>query len=217
MVLTQKHIIERIKKKELVFSPNLDRFQMQPHSIDLRLGSDFHLPKSWEMTKNGRVALHIDPLEKYVDNFEHIKLKDGQYFELLPNEYVVASTMEKIELHAEDLMGVLFPRSSVTRRGLAINLTGLIDVGYKGYLMIPILNNTHNQVIRVYPGERICSVLFEELSSPITSKEALIHGVAKAKYQNNEIGFIGSKTDKQDEIDMIKNGKIKALKNKYSI
>jgi deoxycytidine triphosphate deaminase len=217
MVLTQKHILDRIKKGEIQFTPGLDKFQLQPHSIDLRLGSSFHLPRSWEMTKMGRVALHIDPLARNVDNFEQIILKDGQYFELLPNEYVVASTMEKIELSADDLMAVLFPRSSVTRRGLAINLTGLIDVGYKGFLMIPIINNTHNQVIRVYPGERICSVLFEELSSPISKERALMHGITKAKYQDNEVGFIGSKTDKQDEIDMIREGKIKQLKKQYSI
>lgn len=217
MVLTQKHILDRIKKGEIHFTPGLDKFQLQPHSIDLRLGSSFHLPRSWEITKMGRVALHIDPLARNVDNFEQIILKDGQYFELLPNEYVVASTMEKIELSADDLMAVLFPRSSVTRRGLAINLTGLIDVGYKGFLMIPIINNTHNQVIRVYPGERICSVLFEELSSSISKERALMHGITRAKYQDNEVGFIGSKTDKQEEIDMIREGKIKELKKQYSI
>ena len=217
MVLTRKHILERIKKGELKFTPGLDKFQLQPHSIDLRLGNSFHLPKSWEITKNGRVALHIDPLAKDASNFEEIILKEGQYFELLPNEYVVAATMEKIELYAEDLMGVLYPRSSITRRGLAVNLTGIIDVCYKGYLMIPILNNTDNQIIRVYPGERICSVVLEELSSLINKEDASIHGMTKAKYQDNEIGFIGSKTDKQVEIDLIKSGKIKALKRDYAI
>lgn len=217
MVLTQDNILKRIKKGEIAFSPKLDKFQMQPHSIDLRLGHSFHLPTSWQMTEKGRVALHIDPLENDVSNFEQIILKDGQFFELLPNEYIVATTMEKIMLNADDIMGVLFPRSSVTRRGLAIKLTGLIDVGYCGYLMIPIMNNTHNQIIRVYPGERICSVLFEELSSPISKDRALIHGVTKAKYMNNEVGFIGSKTDKQVEIDMIKHGKIKQLKKEYKV
>jgi len=217
MVLAKKDILKRIIRGDIVFSPNLDRFQLQPHSIDLRLGYDFHLPKSWEMTKNGRVAIHIDPLEKNNLNFEKILLNKGQYFELLPNEYVVATTMEKIELFANDLMGVLYPRSSITRRGLAVNLTGLIDVGYRGYLMIPIINNTDNQIIRVYPGERICSIILEELSCSVSKDEASIHGVGKAKYQNNNIGFIGSKTDKQDETDLIRAGKLIELKKKYQI
>lgn len=217
MVLTRKNILDRIAKGEIRFTPNLDKFQLQPHSIDLRLGKSFHLPKSWVITKQGRTALHIDPLMKNSDNFEKIDLKEGQYFELLPSEYVVATTLEKLELNADDLMGVLYPRSSITRRGLAVNLTGIIDVHYSGYLMIPILNNTENQIIRVYPGERICSVLLEELTSNVSEKEAQKHGLKKAKYTNNEIGFIGGKTDREDENDLIRSGKIAKLKKEYSI
>jgi deoxycytidine triphosphate deaminase len=217
MVLTREHILQRITNGEIKFLPELDQFQLQPHSIDLRLGYKFHLPKSWELTKEGRKVLQIDPLEKNTMNYEEIELQEGQYFELLPSEYIVATTLEKIELYADDLMGVLYPRSSVNRRGLSVDLTGLIDVCYKGYLMIPISNNTDNQIIRVYPGERICTVVFEELTSHVTSAEAEKHGVIKAKYTNNDTGFIGSKTDKSEEIEMIRNGKLKVLKEKYHI
>jgi deoxycytidine triphosphate deaminase len=217
MVLTKAHILERINNGEIKFSPNLDQFQLQPHSIDIRLGYSFHIPKSWEMTKAGRQALHIDPLEKDSKNFESIELTEGQYFELLPHEYIVATTLERIELYAEDLMGVLYPRSSVSRRGLAVDLTGIIDVGYKGHLMIPIINNTDNQIIRVYPGERICSVVLEELSSKITADEAQMHGIYKARFTDSESTYIGSKTDKQEEMDLIKKGALNKLKKQYAI
>jgi len=215
MVLTKKYITQMLKSGELAFTPNLDKFQVQPHAIDLRLGFDFHLPKSWELTEKGRVALHIDPLEKDTHNFKQIHLKEGQYFELLPSEYIVATTLEKIELSANNIMGVLYPRSSITRRGLALNLTGVIDARYKGYLMIPIMNNTDNQIIRVYPGERICSVVFQLLSSPLSEKEANLHGLQKARFNDASKVFIGSKTDKQTEINLIRYGKLEEIKKKY--
>jgi deoxycytidine triphosphate deaminase len=218
MVLSKKHILERIQRKELAFEPGLDGFQLQPHSVDLRLGFDFHLPKTWEMTEEGRKTITIDPLlSGDHKSFEQINLKPGQYFELMPREYVVGTTMEKVVLNAPDLMAVLYPRSSINRRGLAVDLSGIIDVNYKGYLMIPIMNNTQEQIIRVYPGERICTVVFQTISSNISLKDSSMHGLTKAKYQSNNQGFIGSKTDKDEEINLIRSGKISQLKKKFKV
>ena len=218
MVLTKHDILERIGKRDIDFEPSLDGFQMQPHSVDLRLGYSFHLPKTWELTEKGRMALNIDPLLNGVSkNFSEIVLKPGQYFELLPKEFVVAITFERIILNAPDLMGVLYPRSSINRRGLSVDLSGVIDVNYKGFLMIPIVNNTFEQIIRIYPGERICSVVFETLSSSVSPEDAESHGLNKAKYNNNEQGFIGSKTDKEEEIELIRKGEVLKLKEKYKI
>lgn len=219
MVLSKKEIISRIKNKQLSFTPELDGFQMQPHSVDLRLGFDFHIPKSWTVTDEGRKALTIDPLMSDIKSmsFDKISLKPGQYFELLPQEYIVATTLEKINLNAPDLMGILFPRSSINRRGLAVDLSGIVDVGYSGYLMIPIVNNTHRQTIRIYPGERICQIIIQTISSEIDNEEALMHGLNQAKYHNNDEGFITGRADKSDEIKLIKQGKISSLKSKYKV
>lgn len=219
MILSKKDILTKIDKKELVFEPMIDGFQLQPHSVDLRLGFDFHLPKTWQLTKEGRKALTVDPMDNNVtgDTFEKLTLKPGQYFELLPEEYIVASTLEKVELNSLDVMGVLFPRSSVNRRGLAVDLSGIIDVGYNGYLMIPIINNTQKQTIRIYPGERICQIIFQTISTELSKEEALIHGLSKAKYHDNNEGFIGSRSDRDEETKYIKSGDIDALKKKYSV
>jgi len=134
MVLSKKDILNRIKKEKLIFSPSLDGFQLQPHAIDLRLGLDFHIPKTWQLSKEGRKVINIDPLRADIESsFEKITLKPGQYFELMPREYIIATTLEFIELNSEDIMGVLFPRSSINRRGLAVDLSGIVDVMYKGY------------------------------------------------------------------------------------
>jgi len=218
MVLSKKHILEKLKNGELSFTPMIDGFQLQPHSVDLRLGYGFHIPRTWEMTKEGRRVINIDPFNiNSNSNFDLITLKPGQYFELLPKEYVIATTLELIELKSKELMAVLFPRSSVNRRGLAVDLSGIIDVGYKGKLMIPIVNNTSEQIVKIYPGERICQIILEKISSPIAPKEGLNHGLSKAKYQGSIHGFMAGKTDKIEEVELIKKGKIDLLKKKYTL
>ena len=217
MVLTKKDILINIKEKKLIFKPELDGFQLQPHAVDLRLGYEFHIPRTWEINKEGRKVINIDPLK--TDNtsqYEEIKLKPGQYFEIMPREYVIATTLEEIELSSENLMAILFPRSSVNRRGLAVDLSGLIDVGYKGHLMIPLMNNTQQQIIKIYPGERICSLIFEELSSSVTKEESRHHGLDLPKYDNGK-GFVGNIIDKNEEISLISSGKLSELKEKFKI
>jgi dCTP deaminase len=216
MVLTKQEILKAIKNKDLEFDPVIDGFQLQPHAIDLRLGYEFKLPKNWQLTKNGREAINIDPLkQKESNNFETIKLKAGQYFEILPKEFILATTLEKISINRLDLMSVLYPRSSINRRGLAVDLSGIIDAGYKGKLVIPIKNNTNDQIIKVYPGERICQVVFQQLTSKLTRDEAHKHGLAKAKY--HEADEVTSKADKNVETDLIAAGQITKLKEKYKI
>src|SRR5688572_16523650 len=128
MVLTREEIKKKIKDKELAFEPNLDGFQLQPHAVDLRLGNIFYLPRTWEINKKGRVALYVDPTSPTsLENYDEVLLKNGQYFEVLPGEYVVGRTLEKISLNSPNIMGVLYPRSSINRRGLSIGMTGIVD------------------------------------------------------------------------------------------
>jgi dCTP deaminase len=212
MILSRADIRRLIEEKKLVFSPVLDAYQDQPHAVDLRLGTTFYLPKIWKMTEKGREIIAVDVMEKAGDNFEKISLQPGQYFDLAPGESIIASTLEKIELKSPDLMGVLYPRSSINRRGLSVDLTGIIDTFYAGHLMIPILNKTHSQVIRIFPGERICQVLFHTLTTPLDKEEALRHGVQSAKYHQACDQNLTSKKDDTDEMAFIRAGDLEGLK-----
>ncbi len=219
-VLTKKEIIELIKTKKINFSPSLDRFQLQPHAVDLRLGFHFYLPKTWHLSAAGREIIKVDPLNYNHNNqdlFETVQLKNGQYFELMPKEFVIGVSLEKISINQGNIMGVLYPRSSINRRGLSVDLSGIIDVWYQGNLMVPIINNTETQPIRIYPGERFCQVVFQQLATTLTKTEASLHGIHKAKYAGSDADDINSKVDKKDEITLIKNGEINKLKNKYLI
>ncbi len=212
MILTRHAIINLMETGKLSFTPELDQFQNQPHAVDLRLGTVFYIPKIWKMTDKGREIITVDVTESAGDNLEKIELKPGQYFDLAPGESIIASTLEKIELNAPNIMGVLYPRSSINRRGLSVDLTGIIDAFYAGHLMIPILNKTAHQVIRIYPGERICQILFHTLEQPLDKAEAMIHGKIAAKYQDADGKNLASKKDDQSEIEYIKSGDLKGLK-----
>ena len=126
-------------------------------------------------------------------------------FDLLPGEYVLVSTFETIKL-PDDLMAVLYPRSSVNRKGLSVDLTGIIDAGYEGPLTLPIRNNTQSQVIQLHPGERICQIVFEELTHSIKAR--------KSRWHMKDVVEKGKK-EKVKETKLLFSGDIKKLKRDH--
>lgn len=207
-IITRQQILERIRTGKLGIKPSLDQFQLQQHAIDLRLGYTFMIPKMWHMTENGRESLDITHFDKRNNEFfDVVELEQGQYFDLLPGEYIIVSTLESVDM-PNDLMGILYPRSSTNRKGLSLDLTGIIDAGYSGQLVLPIRNNTRSQPVRLYPGERLCQVCFEELSQEITPRES--------KYHRKDI-IDGVQIEKNEESSLIVGGDIKALKEKYKV
>jgi dCTP deaminase len=209
-VLVKSEIIQLIKEGKLAFEPGLDKWQLQPHSVDLRLGYTFLVPKTWEMTEEGRKAVVVDYLRlkdgrKY---FDVIELEEGQYFALLPRENVIVVSLEKIKM-SPGLMAVLYPRSSVNRRGLAVDLSGVVDAGYEGQLMVPLRNNTNSQLIRIYPGERFCQLVFQRLEREVRVRKSRWHG------RDVAAGFVPERYSR--EISLVRRGKLRELKAKYGI
>lgn len=208
-VLTKNQILDRVQKGDIAFTPSLDIFQLQGHSVDLRLGYTFLIHKSWRLSKAGREAIAINPLQndgKGERHFEVVELEEGQYFELLPNEHVTVSSLETIKV-PNDLMAVLYPRSSINRRGVSVDLTGIVDAGYEGQLIIPVKNHTP-QVIRLYPGERFCQVVFEQLDEAIAPR--------KSRHHKKDIVDEPAQED-TTEMDLIGSGKITQLKKQYMV
>ena len=139
---------------------------------------------------------YYDPKSKQLSYYEIIELEQGQYFDILPQEHIIVSTLESVKM-PRDLMAILFPRSSI------------IDAGYEGQLIIPVTNNIH-QTIRLYPGERFCQVIFEELTN---GKEKIL----QSRFHKQDIikGFVAEKS--QSEKTLIRKGDIKKLKDRYGI
>lgn len=217
MILSRSDILSQIHSGGIRISPELDQFQLQPHAIDLRLGYKFLIPRNWTIDEKGRRAIKvsIDDVANHREQFDEVQLQPGQYFELLPNEFVIGTSLERIEMNAPNLMAILFPRTSTNRRGIDLSLSGIIDVGYKGNLIFPMQNEAGNQVIRIYPGERVCQVVFEELKTPLTAEEANLHGMSAAKYSEN--ASQGFALDKDDERKALVEGKLDEMKKRFGI
>jgi len=195
MVFSKYTIQEYIDSGKLGITPKPTQSQFQPHSLDLRLGFDFYIPKLWNLTDKGREVVTVD-ISKPAANFTHVQIKEGQYFELAPGEFVIGMTLEEIHLKQLDYMAVMYPRSSVNRRGLSVSLTGIVDAGYKGHLFIPIRNQTVHQIIRVEPGERFVTLVFHTLDKPLEPKDAKQHGSSFAKYHGAK-DFVSYIPDKE--------------------
>ena len=204
-ILTRADILARINEDSIGITPGLDEYQLQSHAVDLRLGFTFLMPKAWRLTDRGREALDIDPLRSHgPEYFDVIELEQGQYFELLPGEYVLVSSFESVKI-PNDLMAVLYPRSSINRKGLSVDLTGIIDSGYEGPLTLPVRNNTRSTV-RIHPGERFCQIVFESLSSPIEPRKSRWHQKDVVEMKSSE---------KEDEMQYVFDGDIKKLKQDH--
>ena len=60
----------------------------------------------------------------------------------------------------------------------------------------------------------MCRVIFERLTSPITSEEAQRHGLTQAKYSESDEVY---KLDKEDERQLIVEGKIEEMKQRFPV
>lgn len=211
-VLTKKEIMEYLAKKEITSSPDFDALQLHAHSVDLRLGFTFLIPKRWHVTSAGREALQMDYLaSERPQYFDVVELEKGQYFELFPGEYILVSSLESIKL-PNDVMAVMYPRSSTNRKGVSVDLTGIIDSGYEGQLIIPIRNNTPSQTVRLYPGERFCQLVFERLNYEVSARKSAYH-------QRDIVEGVRAEQSReyQAEMQLILDGNIKQLKSDYHV
>lgn len=161
MILSDRDITRALNKGRIKITPKIDfKTQLGSCSIDLRLGRHFRV---FEHSK----FAYIDPNNPALatDMMREVKLKDGEPFILQPGDFVLATTMETITL-PDDLIGRLEGRSSLGRLGIVVHSTASIfDPGWQGMVVME-LGNLGRMPVALYPGMRICSMTFEELSSP---------------------------------------------------
>ncbi len=179
MILSDKDIKEALKKGQISIEPLLDaELQIQPSSVDLRLGNEFRLFKYVEMP-------FIDPRNKANTSFEITELrsiKDGERFIVHPGDFLLGTTLEYIKVPA-DMVARLEGRSSMGRLGLIIHSTaGYIDPGFEGKITLEI-SNLGKMPVALYAKMRICQIVFEKMTSPAERPYGAGRG---SKYQKQE-------------------------------
>jgi dCTP deaminase len=162
MVLSDKDIRRYLDLGKIRISPPLPDDQWGSCSVDFRLGSEF------SVFEHSRFA-YIDLREKGAiqDIMRTMVVKPGEPFIMQPREFALAITEESLELD-DDVLGRLEGRSSLGRIGIIVHGTaGLFDPGWRGRATLE-LSNLGRLPVALYPGMRICSFTFEQLSSPVS-------------------------------------------------
>jgi len=179
MILSDKDIKEALKKGNISIEPLLDaELQIQPSSVDLRLGNEFRLFKYVEMP-------FIDPRNKAETSSEITELrsiKDDERFIVHPGDFLLGTTLEYVKV-PDDMVARLEGRSSMGRLGLIIHSTaGYIDPGFEGKITLEI-SNLGKMPVALYTKMRICQVVFEKMTSPAERP----YGINRdSKYQKQE-------------------------------
>ncbi len=161
MILSDRDIKKAVLSKRIVITPKIDaKTQLGSCSVDLRLGRQFRV-------FNHSTMAYIDPTNPKLskDMMREVNLTKGEAFILQPGDFVLATTVESISI-ADDLIGRLEGRSSLGRLGIVVHSTASIfEPGWNGVVVME-LGNLGRMAVALYPGMRICSMTFEELSSP---------------------------------------------------
>ena len=156
MVLSDHTIKEELAAGRIVVDPLGDGC-VQPASVDL------HLDRRLLLFRNSRRPF-IDVREDMSDLTEMQEIEADQPFMLHPGEFVLASTMEHIELPG-DLVARLEGKSSLGRIGLLIHSTaGYVDPGWKGHLTLE-LSNVANLPVTLYYAMKIGQLSFLRLTT----------------------------------------------------
>ena len=151
MILSDQTIQRMLKEKSLVIEP-LEEHQIQPASVDIRLGNTFSVV---EDTSSGIITLDRE--------IKYKMLRTDAYL-LLPGQFVLATTMEYISL-PDDLTAFVEGRSSLGRMGLFIQNAGWVDPGFKGEITLELFN-ANRCAIELTAGRRIGQLVFARMDAP---------------------------------------------------
>ena len=161
MVLSDVDIKRYIAEGKIKITPDLPPEQFGSCSVDFRLGNEFSV---FEYSRHPYIDLKKQG--SLQDIMRKVVVPDGEPFVLQPRDFVLAITEETLDL-GNDVLGRLEGRSSLGRIGIIVHGTaGLFDPGWIGKATLE-LSNLGRMPVALYPGMRICSFTFEQLSTRV--------------------------------------------------
>jgi dCTP deaminase len=186
MVLSDRDLKIALKSGKIKMTPAPDlEVQLGSCSIDLRLGNAFRI---FESGVHGVIDFQKNANHEFT---KEITVVEGQSFIIQPGDFVLGTTVEELEV-PDDLLGNLEGRSSIGRLGIIIHSTAAsVDPGMRGHITLE-LANMGKLPVALYPGMRICSISFEQLTSPA---EVPYYKKKSAKY----VGQVGPGESKIDQ------------------
>jgi len=168
MILSDTTLKKMLASGELVVEP-LEPHQLQPASIDLRLGNHF-----LKLDEHDVDLIRLDQPLRYVE-------LQQEEIVVPAHSFLLASTKEYIKL-PDNLTAFVEGRSSIGRIGLFVQNAGWVDPGFQGELTLE-LYNANRLPIKLQAGRRICQLVFAQMD---TRASAPYRG--KYQGQRNPVG-----------------------------
>ena len=175
-ILSDKTIKEYLEEGKIVIDPLKDEQQIQPSSVDMRLGDEF---KVFKVIRKP----YIDPKdeEDIAEYMESSTVPEDEAFIIHPNEFALATTQEYVKV-PDDLVARVEGRSSMGRLGVTMHVTaGYVDPGFEGRITLEI-SNIGAMPVALYPGQRVCQLVFETMTTP--AELPYVHPKRNSKYMN---------------------------------
>src|SRR3954463_2927251 len=158
MVLSDRTIARLVDERRVEIDPYYPTL-LQPSSVDVRVDRYFRVFRN-------HVYPHIDVKLPQDDLTEQVEIDGEKPFILHPGEFVLGSTLERVEL-PNDLVARLEGKSSLGRLGLLIHSTaGYVGPGWEGNLTLE-LSNVATLPITLYDGMKIGQISFQRLTSAV--------------------------------------------------
>ncbi|MDP3975426.1 MAG: dCTP deaminase [bacterium] len=148
MILSDATIRKYLADGTIVLEP-LEPHQIQPASVDIRLGNHFLTLDEHHM----EIITMDDPI--------HYRELEKNDIVIPPKSFILATTMEYIKLPSH-ITAFVEGRSSIGRMGLFIQNAGWVDPGFEGEITLEIFN-ANSLPIRLSAGRRICQLVFAQM------------------------------------------------------
>ena len=150
MILSDQTILRMMDDNSLVIEP-LGQNQIQPASVDIRLGNTFSVV---EDSSSGIITM---------DRKIQYKTIQTETYLLLPGQFVLATTMEYISL-PDNLTAFVEGRRSLGRMGLFIQNAGWVDPGFQGEITLELFN-ANRCAIELTSGRRVGQLVFARMDA----------------------------------------------------
>ena len=151
MILSDRTILRMLAEGTLGISP-LEPAQVQPASVDIRLGNTFSVV---EDTSSGIITMEHEIRYKTIETDTYL---------LLPGQFVLATTMEYVTL-PDNLTAFVEGRSSLGRMGLFSQNAGWVDPGFRGEITLELFN-ANRCAIELRAGRRVGQLVLAEMDAP---------------------------------------------------
>jgi len=188
-LLTDSEIKHRLRARDgLKVEPVDLEEQLQPVSLDIRLGTEF---REFKHNSESPSIIHFD--DDIEEEMEKTVISDDGTFILHPDEFVLSDTKEYFEI-PDNIVGEVTGRSSIGRLGVTVHQTaGLFDPGFCGKGVLE-LKNVSERPVALEPGMRIAQMTFEKLNSSCNEP----YNSERNKYQNQN-GAVPSKINQDKQ------------------